>query len=360
MLGYFASPFSSALIVSFDGGGDDGIFNVFLGQGAEVQRIGNFHAAFSTLYNSFQMLLPDVAGKYFVMLHDHICGQWLKGELKVKDGWYVFNIYHPSVQLDFAGKLMGYSGLRKPGRLTAVEQAELEAFFDPMFSETGMKANNYNHRFPPNLLKLSCTSSDGQKRLAAEIQAQFQKRLYRMISGMLEQLKAARTHVEGIVLTGGCALNVITNQLIRDTLTKEGQKAGTQSHHRTDFRPLGVYVPPAPNDAGLAVGGVWAVQPPRMVQQLQYLGFPLFDEEILFQEVRQRAASNLNDLGGVHYLAQLLTSNSSVMGGKPIIAVVRGRQEFGPRALGHRSLLAVPDSYEIKVPFWEKLLNLFF
>ena len=29
---------------------------------------------------------------------------------------------------------------------------------------------------------------------------------------------------------------------------------------------------------------------------------------------------------------------------RPIIAVVRGRQEFGPRALGHRSLLAVPDA----------------
>merc|ERR1712187_20909 len=30
------------------------------------------------------------------------------------------------------------------------------------------------------------------------------------------------------------------------------------------------------------------------------------------------------------------------------IAVVRGRQEFGPRALGHRSLLAVPDSDDMK------------
>ena len=35
-------------------------------------------------------------------------------------------------------------------------------------------------------------------------------------------------------------------------------------------------------------------------------------------------------------------------GEKPIIAVVRGRQEFGPRALGHRSLLAVPDSHEMR------------
>merc|ERR1712050_272447 len=32
----------------------------------------------------------------------------------------------------------------------------------------------------------------------------------------------------------------------------------------------------------------------------------------------------------------------------PIIGVVRGRQEFGPRALGHRSLLAVPTSNDIR------------
>ena len=30
------------------------------------------------------------------------------------------------------------------------------------------------------------------------------------------------------------------------------------------------------------------------------------------------------------------------------MAVVRGRQEFGPRALGHRSLLALPEGTEIK------------
>ena len=35
-------------------------------------------------------------------------------------------------------------------------------------------------------------------------------------------------------------------------------------------------------------------------------------------------------------------------GAKPIVAVVRGRQEFGPRALGRRSLLAVPDSVDAR------------
>lgn len=56
-----------------------------------------------------------------------------------------------------------------------------------------------------------------------------------------------------------------------------------------------------------------------------------------------------------NYVAELLAggpawtlSRTSSKKAKPIIAVVRGRQEFGPRALGYRSLLAVPDSVEIR------------
>jgi len=72
-------------------------------------------------------------------------------------------------------------------------------------------------------------------------------------------------------------------------------------------------------------------------------GFRLWDLEILEQEARSRQAPTLPSLGGVEYLAQLLASPH-----KPIVAVVRGRQEFGPRALGHRSLLAVPDTEDMK------------
>ena len=52
-------------------------------------------------------------------------------------------------------------------------------------------------------------------------------------------------------------------------------------------------------------------------------------------------------------LADLLTGGAAwkmepnATTSKPIVALVRGRQEFGPRALGHRSLVAVPDSLEM-------------
>merc|ERR1712217_695261 len=58
--------------------------------------------------------------------------------------------------------------------------------------------------------------------------------------------------------------------------------------------------------------------------------------------------------GGGEYLAELLAGGPAWhekphrSTDKPIIAVVRGRQEYGPRALGHRSLLAVPDSESMR------------
>ena len=98
-------------------------------------------------------------------------------------------------------------------------------------------------------------------------------------------------------------------------------------------------------DKGLTVGGVWAVTPPPVrPQNLQYAGFLLWDVNSLEEEAHRRGAKWLSSLGGVEYLAEILCSKA-----RPIVAVVRGRQEYGPRALGHRSLLALPDSDNIKM-----------
>ena len=156
----------------------------------------------------------------------------------------------------------------------------------------------------------------------------------------LDELVRNKISVEGIVITGGCALNVIVNQLIRDTLTEATSEQPNLS------KPQEVYVPPAPNDSGLTVGGIWSVSPPTGARQkLQYLGFRLWDVEALDATAHERGARRLSELGGVDFLAQLLADPE---GKRPILAVVRGRQEFGPRALGHRSLLAVPDSRKLR------------
>jgi len=118
--------------------------------------------------------------------------------------------------------------------------------------------------------------------------------------------------------------------------------------------PLDLYVAPAPNDGGLALGGIWAVAPPFVRQPLQYLGFRLWDLDTLDELAQAREATQLTQPDAIDFLAELLTggrawSNEPLRRTeKPIVAVVRGRTEFGPRALGHRSLLAVPDSIQMR------------
>ena len=138
--------------------------------------------------------------------------------------------------------------------------------------------------------------------------------------------RAARdgTPLDGVVLTGGCALNVPANFKVARLLANwSGAVAGAGA--------LRLYVPPAPNDAGLAVGALWSVQPPRLspVDTIQYTGPGVWDPDRLGVALAARESHRVT-------IADLA---SRLLRGE-IIGVVRGRAEFGPRALGHRSLLA--------------------
>ena len=328
LMGYFASPFRSAFILSYDGGGNDGVFNAFVAQGFELHRIGRKPLNMGAGYYKLASYLHEVTG--FPETRDLVCER-LQDEEK---DWVELAMYFPvKTFTTFSGKLMGYSGLAQPS------------------AEVGSWIRKYFHRWahghsevPRVFLKKVCEGTESQRILAATIQAEFERIMHPIVQDYLRELQQKSISVEGIVLTGGCALNVVANQLVRDTLTE------VRAVEKSFTKPQDVYVPPAPNDSGLTVGAIWAVTPPTGPRQpLQYLGFPLWDVEDLQDEAEARGALRLSQLGGVEYLAELLAGGPAWAARKPkharpIIAVVRGRQEFGPRALGHRSLLAVPDS----------------
>lgn len=143
---------------------------------------------------------------------------------------------------------------------------------------------------------------------------------------------AARGASRNLVLAGGCALNSSFNGKILN---------------RTPFESLHVFAAPA--DDGNAIGAALLAfqqdhptwQPPARVMS-PYLG----------SQIDSEALSRLQKLGGLthalppgdsamRYAAQLLADGK-------IVAVMQGRAEFGPRALGHRSILADPRSASVK------------
>ncbi|CAK9089122.1 Decarbamoylnovobiocin carbamoyltransferase (Novobiocin biosynthesis protein N) [Durusdinium trenchii] len=347
LLGYYASTFRSAFIMSYDAGGNDGFFNFYVGLGYDVKLVAKIPTNMGMAYNQLAVLLPEVTGaKHY---SEVVCGSEEITPLNLpKMVAAMHGVPHTvhdvsRVMLSYAGKFMGYSALGKS---------------DPQSSHW---ASQFVRNYLQNqtaadeafawLRHFACEGTESQRVLAASAQAEwtdlvkeyFGKALYGSM-GLLGQA------VEGIVLTGGCALNVLANQLIYDTFT--------QTHQLDLSLPSSVYMPPASNDGGIVVGALWSVVPPLSPQPLQYLGFRLFDLDTLDSTATRRQAERLSELGGVDYLADLLAGgpawqNQSRSQGqegrdKPIIAVVLGRQEFGPRALGHRSLLAAPNSQSIR------------
>lgn len=138
---------------------------------------------------------------------------------------------------------------------------------------------------------------------------------------------------EHLALAGGCALNSSFNGQIRA---------------RTPFCAL--YVPPAPADDGTALGAAWlafrAEHPdivwPRGVLS-PYLGSTL-DEESLARLARYAGGLTVERLPE----DRLCEKTARLLAEGKLIAWVQGRAEFGPRALGNRSILADPRDPAMK------------
>ena len=109
MLGYFASPFRSAFILSYDGGANDGVFNAFVARGLHLYRIARQPLNLAVAYHTLASYLPEVTGMNTTPV---ACNRVL--ELTEGD-WIPLRIWYEHTQmLSFAGKLMGYSGLAQP------------------------------------------------------------------------------------------------------------------------------------------------------------------------------------------------------------------------------------------------------
>jgi carbamoyltransferase len=273
------APFRRALVVSFDGGGNDGTFNLFRAKDGALAHIARVPLNLGTPYRLLATTMPEVTGRRPQPRAGH---------------------------LSLAGKVMAYAAL---GRAREAWLAPVEEYY-LHYQEPAQALYTLGERLGL-ALEPDALDPEEARDLAATSQHVFETIVLRVI----------REHMaeddEGIVLTGGCALNVRANERVR----------------RAFGRP--VHVPPAPNDAGIAVGALWSVEPPSAAPGV-FVGLPL-DVDVSEGELRRRGAVRV----GIDRLAALLHRGA-------VIGVAHGRAELGPRALGHRSILALPGSREVK------------
>lgn len=166
---------------------------------------------------------------------------------------------------------------------------------------------------------------------AADLALATQRFYGTMMDGLLANFHA-RGISDDLVLVGGCALNSAYN----------GRVVG-----RTGFRRL--HVPSAPADDGTALGAAllaWQRDHPRARPDAgagsPYLGSALSSSTLHRLGTLGRVHGLRHLPGAVHREAARLLAEGKVIGW------CQGRAEFGPRALGNRSILADPRPADVK------------
>jgi carbamoyltransferase len=154
-----------------------------------------------------------------------------------------------------------------------------------------------------------------------------------------------KTNMKNLCLGGGVALNGVANKKIIDS--------GHFKH---------VHIPPSPGDAGSAVGCAQYLyysqlnhnrtldaNPTSMISENIYVGPSYSNEEIIqFLDKNAIVYEKLNDISLLQKPAELISQGN-------VVGWYQGKMEWGPRALGNRSILADPRNPKMKDILNEKI-----
>ena len=279
---FYQSPYNEALVVSFDGGSDEGFFNVYIiKRGEDPVKLYSGKKDYAVSYMAAGHFVPAIRNEEDI---------------------YKGNLVYP-------GKLMGYVGY---GEYRQDIADKLIEFY---------KSNTYDDipdavcRFVEIFGLFDWTEQFDDslaKDVATTNQIVFEKLFREEIQPFLDEYSDLP-----LVLSGGCALNIINNTLFA--------------------REREVFVPPNPSDCGIAVGALLSLIRPNAQVDVTYSGPPVWDRMEIGRHLRERESQQTS----TKEIAEIIACGG-------IVGVVREGSEHGPRALGNRSLLCDATNPKMK------------
>lgn len=186
---------------------------------------------------------------------------------------------------------------------------------------------------------------------AAAVQMVFEDALVHIVEHLIRQTGSDR-----LVLTGGTALNCVANMRLLDCF----DAAWYERQLGLEGKFLHLWVPPVPGDAGTPAGAAYAfamkagARPGASLQHAFYCGSAPATAEIRTAVESDPALGSLqlgdcSEPGKRAVVADFLAYS---LADDRIMGLYQGASETGPRALGHRSILANPCNPEMR-----RLLN---
>jgi carbamoyltransferase len=295
---FFTSPFEEAAILTADGYGERQSTTIYRGHGLDLELLAEID-------------FPHSIGSFYAALTDYLGFRANSGEGKV------MGLASYGRESEYVGKVRKLLALSERG-------FELDLSYFEFFHD---RPHRYSEKLVALLGPPRQPESAVERRhedIAFALQAVTEE-------AMLHLARKARalTGAKNLCVAGGVALNCVANGRLQ---------------RETDFEKFFFY--PAAGDTGTSVGAALAVEhllsggPRSMEVASEYLGTG-------FSTAQVRAVLDRGRLR-YHTLTNPEVTAARMLADGLIIAWFQGRAEFGPRALGNRSILADPRRQDMK------------
>lgn len=309
---FFVSPFEEAAILTLDGFGDFASTLLAEGRGSSFRVLD-------------RVLFPHSLGIFYTAVT-----QWL-GFPKYGDEGKVMGLApygDPSPHLERMAELV-----RLDGHLFELgldyfrhDKEGVDMTWD---EQTPTIGTLYSERLVESFGPAREPRTELEKRhedVAAALQAMLEEAYLHLVREAWE-----RTRIPNLCLAGGVALNAVANGRIRPETSFEA-----------------VYVQPAAGDSGIAVGAAFHVwnqrlgRPRGFVMEHAYTGPEYSDEDYAAAlAAAGLEAERMDDDALFPFVAERIEAGD-------VVGWFQGRMEFGPRALGNRSIIVDPRRDDMK------------
>tara|TARA_R110000824_G_scaffold88773_7_gene218113 strand:- start:81 stop:1766 length:1686 start_codon:yes stop_codon:yes gene_type:complete len=313
---FFTSPFKDSLILSFDGAGNDGNSIILKGDRNKIKYIKRASIKFGNSYNNLGYIGnigADVsgctAGKTMgITSYGDIIDEWLP-------------LIKKHILSYSKARRKRVRGLSNYGKRHSIQWSHIDKIEE---LKSYMKGKD--------------SKLDVHNKVYQDLGKTFQVAWTECVVDFLRKY----SHIsKNLCITGGCALNGVTNYVI--------EKSGLFEK---------VHFMPNPSDCGLSMGAALLSYYKNSGSEFSgkstylspYLGEDIYDKEKLPALKDSYKNKTISEADCPGFLANLICKDK-------IVGVIRGNSEIGPRALGNRSILCNSQNKEMRNILNEKVKN---
>ena len=312
---YYLSPFESLTAgFSYDGSGDFASLMAARCEGNEIQVLD-------------KVLLPNSLGFFYTALCQFIGFDKFGEEYKVMGlaPYGEDNYRHLMDKLLMLGKNdwfklgKGYFGMHSGGENDAVDE-EKQILMARFYTDKLIK-----HLGAPRDRNLEITQREMD--IAKSTQVRFEEAAVHCINKLHRLVPSSQ-----LAMAGGCALNGVANaRILRET----------------EF--ISPYLQPASSDDGTCLGAAYHVWHKILGREERFhMGHAFWGPEYSDEQIKQVAEKSNFLVKKCKNHIELVEDASSLLSKGLVMGWYQGRSEWGPRALGNRSILADPSVQNMK------------